>query len=172
MSYMNDWIAFALGVSFLCGGLVAGRRLGVVAAWWLAGGAWLAFRFADVVWKPVVINLRAGSPDMDLASGIPLTYGLLFAAVLTPTLVFLVCVRPKKDFGLPGKIELPLGLLGGMVAGVVLLLALAQSHIMHPVIKERMPLTIRIAGPVLGALGQQNIGVPAPAPAAPAKKGG
>jgi hypothetical protein len=121
------------------------------------------------VWKPTVVELRNSSPDMDLPSGIPLTYGVLFAAALVPTLIFLVCVRPKKDFELPGKVELPLGVLGGMAAGVVMLLALAQAHIMHPVIKERMPLTIKIAGPLLGVLGQQNIGVP---PAAPVKKGG
>ena len=171
MNYMNDWMAMALVLGFLCCGLLAGRRLGVVVSWWLAGGAWLAFRFADTVWKPVVVELRNGSPDMDLPSAIPLAYGLLFAATFMPTLVFLACVRPRKEFELPGNIGLPLGVLGGMATGLVMLMALAQAHIMHPVIKQRMPWTIAIAGPVLRELGQQNIGTPPPTVTVPMKKG-
>lgn len=168
MKFMNDWISLALILGLVGGGVVAGRRLGVVAAWWLAAGAWLAFRLADAVWKPVVIDLRARNPGIDLTSAIPLSYGALFVAALIPTLILLVIVRPKNDYKLPGDTDVPLGVLGGLIAGGLLVLALAQAHIMHPVAKERMPLTLAVVRPVLAVLGQQNIGAtsPAPAPAA------
>jgi hypothetical protein len=178
MMFFNDWIGLALVLGFVCAGFVAGRRLGVIAAWWLAGGLWLAFRLADAVWKPVVVELRASNPDMNLVTAIPLTYGLLFFAGLMPTLILLGIVRPKSDFKLPGDSHLPLGVLGGLVAGGLLFLAGSQAHIMHPVITERMTLTHSLVRPVLSALGQQNIGSATPvtpasaAPVVPARSGG
>ncbi len=176
MKFMNDWIGLALFLSLACAGLVAGRRLGVIVAWWLVGGIWLAFRLADAVWKPVVTDLRAGDPTIDLVSTIPLTYGLLFFAMLIPTLILVGILRPKDEFKLPGDIQIPLGVFGGLVAGGLMFLAGAQAHIMHPVINERMPFTRALVRPILGALGQQNIGstattVPvAPQPPAPARQ--
>ena len=158
MKFMNDWIGLALFLSLACAGLVAGRRLGVIVAWWLAGGIWLAFRLADAVWKPVVTDLRTGDPTIDLVSTIPLTYGLLFFAMLIPTLILVGILRPKDEFKLPGDIQIPLSALGGLVAGCLMFLAGAQAHIMHPVINERMPFTRAFVRPILGAPGQQKIG--------------
>lgn len=158
MKFMNDWIGLALTFGFLCGGMVAGRRFGTVAAWWLAGGCWLAFRLADAMWRPALARLRSGDPELNVAAWIPLTYGMLFAAVLLPTVVWMLLVRPGRDVVLPGKSDTWLSMAGGLAAGGVLLLALTQAHVMHPVIRERMPETMGLAEPLLKGLGQQHTG--------------
>lgn len=158
MKFMNDWIGLALALGFLCGGFVIGRRFGAVTSWWLAGGAWLAFRLADTVWKPAVIAWRTQNPEGELSSGIPFVYGFLFLALLAPTLVWVVILRPGDDVALPGKSQVALGVAGGAVLGAVLLFALVQAHVMHPVVRERMPGTMELAGTVLRGLGQQHPG--------------
>lgn len=168
MKFMNDWIGLALALTLVCGGLVAGRRLGVVAAWWLAGGAWLGLRFSDRMWKPAVIEMRESYPGLELATCIPLTYALLFAALFIPTVIWIAITRPKSDFALPAGSEVGLGYTGGLVAGVMLFLALVQSHVMHPDARENMPRTIGWGASVLSGLGQQHVapsGTPQPVPA-------
>jgi len=54
--------------------------------------------------------------------------------------------------------QVALGVAGGAVLGAVLLFALVQAHVMHPVVRERMPGTMELAGTVLRGLGQQHPG--------------
>ncbi len=157
---MNDWIALGLAFGVLCGGLALGRSVGTVAAWWLAGGAWLAFRLADRVWRPVVIELRASTPDLDVVTWVPLAYGMIFAAMFIPTVVWLLIVQPKDDVPLPGKADAILGVTGGGLAGLVLVLAAVQAHVLHPLARERMPATMELAASALGALGQNYVRFP------------
>ncbi len=118
----------------------------------------MAFRLADTVWKPAVIAWRADNPGAELSTGIPLVYGVLFLALLAPTVVWIFLVRPGADVALPGKSGVVLGVAGGAALGAVLLLALVQAHVMHPVVRERMPGTMELAESMLRGLGQRHPG--------------
>jgi hypothetical protein len=160
MKFINDWMILALAVGLVFGGLAAGRKMGAIAACWLAGGSWLAFRMADRLWRPAVNELMAANPGLDLETWLPASYGILFATMLVPIAVLILFMQPKRDVPLPGKTNESIGMAGGVAAGLVLLLALVQAQVMNADARERMPLTTGGAGPVLGVLGQQHVGVP------------
>lgn len=158
MKFMNDWIGLALAIALLAGGLVAGRRLGAISALWLASACWLAFRLADTAWRSALMELRVADPDLDVATWVPLAYGMLFLALLLPSIVGLLLIRPGEDVVLPGKAAPLLGAVGGLAMGTLLFLGLVQAHVRHPVIQETMPGTLGAVTPVLRLLGQKEIG--------------
>jgi hypothetical protein len=158
---MNDWMILALMVGLACGGLAAGRKMGAIAACWLAGGVWLAFRAADRLWRPAVKEMMEATPELDLVTWLPASYCILFALVLVPIVVLILFMQPKRDVPLPGRVNEVLGMAGGLMAGLVLLLATLQAQIMDAESKERMPQSMEAAAAVLGALGQQHVGAPA-----------
>lgn len=169
MKFINDWMVLGLVIGLLCAGLVAGRRLGSLAACWLAAGAWLGFRLADQLWKVTVMELRADDPKLDLVTWVPLSYGLLFL-VLPLTAVIGVCwLRPKKTFALPGSWEDAAGTVAGLACAFILFLGTVQAHVMHPLGAERIPQTLSAVRPLLESLGQQHY-APNSQPGAPAPK--
>lgn len=170
MKFMNDWTVLALALGLLCGGVAAGRRMGVIATCWLAGGAWLAFRLADYLWRPWFAGVRKASPDVDLEIWLPLSYGIPFFVMLALTAVFVACVQPKREFPLPGPLQNLVATASGLATGGLLLLAILQAHIMSPLARERMPVSMRTAAPVLSFLGQKHVGTPV-APAQPGSPG-
>jgi hypothetical protein len=156
MKFINDWMVLGLVIGLACGGLVAGRKMGSLAACWLAASAWLGFRLADRLWKVTVMELRADDPQLDLVFWIPITYGFLFVCMLLPAVVGLVWLRPKKSFTLPGSGEDWAGALGGLALMFILFLGLVQSHVMHPLGPERIPNTLDAVRPLLSGLGQAH----------------
>jgi hypothetical protein len=167
MQYVNDWMVLGLVVGLLCGGLVAGRRFGSLAAWWLAGGAWLSFRLADRLWRTAVTELRADDPGLDMAFWLPVAYGALFLALFVPVACWALSLKAKRDFQLPGGAEALVASAGGAVTGLILTLALVQAHVLHPLAPRSIPATLAVARPVLSALGQKYVAPIAASPAAP-----
>ena len=157
MTYLNDWMLLGLIVGLMCGGLVAGRSVGSLAACWLTGGAWLGFRLADRLWKLAVVELRTENPQLDLASWIPTTYGLLFVVLVLPSVLGVLWLRPAKTFSLPDSWEDLVGALAGLACAVVLFLALVQAHVMHPDAPKKIPVTLDAVRPLLSKLGQTHI---------------
>ncbi len=173
MQYINDWMVLGLVVGLLCGGLVAGPRFGSLAAWWLAGGAWLGFRLADRLWRSAVTELRAEDASLDLAFWLPVAYGALFLALFVPVACWALSLRAKRDFQLPSDAEGWVAAAGGAVTGFILMLALVQAHVLHPLAPKSIPATLALARPVLSALGQKHVAPIAASPAGlPAPKGG
>ncbi len=168
MTYLNDWMLLGLIVGLMCGGLVAGRYLGSLAACWLAGGAWLGFRLADRLWKLAVMELRADNPQLDLVFWIPASYGLLFLGLLLPSVLGVLWLRPRKTFSLPDSWEDLVGALAGLACALVLFLGLVQAHVMHPDAPKKIPVTLDAVRPLLSKLGQIHT-APNAQPGAPAK---
>jgi len=95
--------------------------------------------------------------------------GVTFVSVLRTVLrqdanvIFVDEMRDQESFAigvraaLSGHLvqsQVALGVAGGAVLGALLLFALVQAHVMHPVVRERMPGTMELAGTVLRGLGQ------------------
>jgi len=166
MQYVNDWMVLALVVGLLCGGLVAGRRFGSLTACWLAGGAWLSFRLSDRLWRTAVTELRADDANLDLAFWLPVAYGVLFLALFVPVAFWARSLEAKRHFQLPGVFEGVIAAAGGLATGLLLALALVQSHVLHPLAPRCIPATLAVARPVLSALGQKYVAPIAASPAA------
>lgn len=168
MKFFNDWMVLGLVIGLVCGGLVAGRRIGSLAACWLAGGAWLGFRLADRLWKLAVMELRADDPQVDLVMWIPVSYLVLFLVLLAPSVIGVVWLLPKKTFSLPGSWEDLVGAVGGLVCALVIFLGFVQAHVMHPEGPKHIPNTLDTVRPLLAQLGQIYY-APNSQPGAPAK---
>lgn len=158
MNFVDEWMSIALAIAFVCGGLVIGRKIGGIGAFWLTGATWFAFRLTDSMWKAAVIEVRAGNPGLDLVTWIPVTYGLVFAAVWAPMVMVILIAQPKREVELPGTSDAWVGMVGGFFAGAILMLALLQAYVMHPVVKKQMPFTIEATAGLLSALGQEHRG--------------
>ncbi|WP_043585860.1 hypothetical protein [Geminisphaera colitermitum] len=166
MKFMNDWVALALAFGLVCGGCVIGRRIGSFAAIWLAGAAWLALRMADAIWEPATRELGRMAANLEAAEALPAAYGLLFAGTLLPTVLLLLVLRPTGNVELPARIEPGAAIFAGMVAGVLVLAAVLQSHIQVPDVHEAMPRTMVWTKSALDAMGQTHTAPP------PATEGG
>lgn len=171
MDYLTDTTMMCLTAGLLLGGLALGRRVGPVAACWAAGGAWIALRFADRMWRPVFTDLRVGDAGLDTEFWLPMSYVLLFAGMLAAVIALIAWVRPlPKEFPLPGRTTAVLACAAGCVAGAVILLAVVQSQVMSASAEERMPQALEWARPVLEAIGQEHFALPK-APAGQATAG-
>lgn len=172
MKFINDWMILCLGLGLVCGGAALGRQLGAATSAWLLGLLYLAFRFADRLWKDVVAELRTADAALDFVFWVPTTYGLLFTCFLLPFFIWLLYARKKvQDMNLPGSFTEILGPVCGLLAGFILLCATVQSQLLQPDVDRRLPETTRIARAVLVNLGQTHVAPsrvpvrPAPAPA-------
>jgi hypothetical protein len=165
MSYLTDFTIICLTAGLVFGGVALGRRTGAVAASWGAGGAWLALRFADRMWRTVFTEMRESDAALDFEFWLPVSFGLLFAGMLAGVVAWISLVRPRpNEFVLPKKAGEALAMLAGGVAGALVLLALIQSQVS---VQKRMPQALEWARPVLSALGQERLEAPKAAPGAP-----
>ena len=168
MSYLTDLTIHCLGAGLVFGGAALGRRAGAAAALWGAGGAWLALRFADRMWRPVFTDMRAGDPSLDFEYWLPVSFGLLFAGMAAWVVAWIALVRPRPgEFALPKRSGEALALLAGGAAGALMLLAVIQSQVMSASVQKRMPRAVEWARPVLDALGQERLEAPKTSPGAP-----
>ncbi len=158
MDYFTDWMMLALAVGLCAGGVSIGRRAGPLTACWLAGGAWLALRFADRLWRPVISELRLGDRALDLEFWLPASYALLFGGLLLVVVAWILLLKPgAHEVELPGRLGEGLASCSGACAGLLVLLAVAQSQAMSPEADKRIPQALGLARPVLTALGQQHV---------------
>ena len=162
MDYLNDTTMLCLAVALILGGVALGYRVGALAALWCAGGAWLALRFADRLWRPVFTEMRERDQGLDFEFWLPWSYGLLFAGLFGAVLAWTAWVKPRpREFTLPGRAGPVLSVTSGIIVGALLLLAVAQSQVMSATGEKRMPRTLELARPVLDALGQEHLTAPA-----------
>lgn len=158
MKFINDWMILCLGLGLVCGGAALGRQLGAATSAWLLGLLFLAFRFADTLWREVVAEMRTADPKLDFIFWVPTSYGLLFAGFLLPFLLWLLYARKSvRALSLPGAFTEILGPVCGLSAGFVLLCAVVQSQLLQPDVERRLPETTRIARSVLTDLGQKHV---------------
>lgn len=158
MDYVTDWMMLALALGLCAGGISLGRRTGPLTACWLAGGAWLALRFADRLWRPVISELRLGDRALDLELWLPASYALLFGGLLLFVIAWILLLKPgARELELPGRLGEGLSSGAGACAGLLVLLAVAQSQAMSVEAEKRIPRTLGLARPVLITLGQQHI---------------
>lgn len=171
MDYVTDWMMLALALGLCAGGVLIGRRSGPLTACWLAGGAWLALRFADRLWRPVISDLRLSDRALDLEFWLPASYALLFAGLLLFVVAWILLLKPEaREVELPGRLGGGLSAGAGACAGLLVLLAAAQAQAMSPGAEKRIPRALGLARPVLTALGQHHV-APFTAPATEAKAG-
>ena len=162
MDYLTDTTMLCLAAGLILGGVALGYRLGALAALWCAGGAWLALRFADRLWRPVFTEMRERDPGLDFEFWLPWSYWLLFAGLLGSVVAWIAWVKPRpREFALPGRAGPVLSVVSGVVVAALLLLAAAQSQVMSATGEKRMPRTLELARPVLEALGQEHLAAPA-----------
>lgn len=168
MSYLTDFTILCLTAGLIFGGAALGQRVGAVAACWGAGGAWLALRFADRMWRPVFTEMRERDAALDFEFWLPVSFVLLFGGILAGVAVWIAAVKPRpNEFVLPQKAGEVLALLAGGAAGALMLLALIQSQVMSASVQKRMPQAVEWARPVLSALGQERLEPPKASPGAP-----
>ena len=158
MDYVTDWMMLALALGLCAGGISLGRRTGPLTACWLAGGAWLALGFADRLWRPVISELRLGDRALDLEFWLPVSYALLFGGLLLFVVIWVLLLKPDaRELELPGRLGEGLSSGAGACAGLLVLLAVAQSQAMSLEAEKRIPRALGLARPVLTALGQHHV---------------
>lgn len=162
MKFMNDWVALGLAFGLICGGSVLGRKIGSIAAIWLAGATWFALRMADAIWEPATRELSKMAANMDAAETLPIAYGLLFVCTLLPTILLLLILRPTGNVELPTRLEPGTSILAGILAGTLMLAAVLQSQIQTPETHDAMPRTMTWTQSALEAIGQTHTTLPPP----------
>lgn len=172
MDYVTDWMMLALALGLCAGGVSLGRRAGPLTACWLAGGAWLALRFADRLWRPVISDMRLGDRALDLEFWLPASFALLFGGLMLVVVIWILLIKPgAREVEFPGRLGEGLSAGAGACAGLLVLLAAAQSQAMSPEAEKRIPRALGLARPVLTALGQHHVApFIGPAPEAGADK--
>lgn len=158
---MTDFTMMCLAVGLILGGVAAGHRFGAPVACWSAGGAWLALRFADRLWRPTFSDMLKTDAGLDMEFWLPMSYGLLFLGFFAFVVLWIAVVRPRpQEVVLPGRFGAILAMVAGGGATAVLLLGAVQSQVMLVSAEKRMPQALGIARPVLEALGQEHLAPP------------
>lgn len=161
MEYFTDLTMLCLAIALIPGGVALGHRLGALVACWSAGGAWLALRFADRLWRPAFSDMLKSDAGLDLEFWLPMSYLLLFVGFLAFVAIWIVVVKPlPKEVSLPSRVGQVLAMGAGVVAAALLFLGVVQSQVMSPNAEKRMPKALEIVRPILGAMGQTYLAPP------------
>lgn len=161
MDYMTDFTMLCLTVGLLLGGVALGHRLGAVVACWGVGGAWLALRFADRMWRPTFSEMLKGDTGLDMEFWLPMSYGLLFVGLFAFVAIWIALLKPRaREIALPAEVNDVVAMAAGACTGALLVMAAVQSQVMLASSEARMPHALGIVRPALSAVGQEHIAPP------------